>query len=148
MPQHAVAATTRIPAPAQQVYAIIADYHDGHSHILPKPPFVSMAVEQGGVGAGTVVTFQMRLLGRLQSFRAHISEPEPGRVLIEANESGEVTTFIVEPQDNGQATLVTITTTTTVRDGLLGKIEGWLTTRLLYPIYVKELAQLAAFAAR
>lgn len=147
-PQHIVAATAHISAPAQRVYAIIADYHEGHPHILPKPPFVAMAVEQGGVGAGTIVSFQMRLLGRLQSYRAHISEPEPGRVLVEANESGEVTTFIVEPQDDGQTALVTIITTTTVRGGLLGAIEGWLITRLLYPVYVKELAQLAAFAAR
>jgi hypothetical protein len=33
-----------------------------------------------------------------------------------------------------------------VRDGLFGKVQGWLTERLLRPIYMKELEQLAAVA--
>jgi hypothetical protein len=41
---------------------------------------------------------------------------------------------------------VTITTDLKVRGGVFGKMQGWLTERLLRPIYVKELAQLAAVA--
>jgi hypothetical protein len=40
---------------------------------------------------------------------------------------------------------VTIATTTKVRAGLAGQVEAWLTTRLLRPIYQRELAQLATF---
>jgi uncharacterized protein YndB with AHSA1/START domain len=149
MPQHTISAAALIPAPPQQVYAIIADYRDGHPHILPKPHFVSLTVEQGGVGAGTVIRFQMRLLGRLQNFRATITEPEPGRVLVETDmQTGAVTTFTVEPRADAQQAAVTITTTTSVREGLLGRLEAWLTTRLLRPIYVRELAQLADVAAQ
>jgi uncharacterized protein YndB with AHSA1/START domain len=149
MPQHTISAAALIPAPPQQVYGIIADYRDGHPHILPKPHFVSLTVEQGGVGAGTVIRFQMRLMGRLQTFRAAITEPEPGRVLVETDiQTGAVTTFTVEPRADAQQAAVTIKTTTSVREGFLGRLEAWLATRLLRPIYVQELAQLADVAAQ
>jgi hypothetical protein len=149
MPQHTISAAALIPAPPQQVYAIIADYRDGHPHILPKPHFVSLTVEQGGVGAGTVIRFQMRLMRRVQNFRAAITEPEPGRVLVETDtQTGTTTTFTVEPRDDAQHAAVTIMTTTSVRQGLLGKLEAWLATRLLRPIYVQELAQLADVATQ
>lgn len=149
MAQHLISASTLIPAPAEQIYAIIADYQNEHPAILPKPPFVSLTVEKGGVGAGTEITFQMRLMGKLQTFRAAITEPEPGRVLVETVlETGTVTTFRVEPRDDGNSAYVTITTETKVRDGMSGRLEGWFATRLLRPVYVKELAQLTAVATK
>ena len=48
MTQQRISASALIQAPAQQVYAIIADYGNGHPRILPKPYFVSPTVEQGG----------------------------------------------------------------------------------------------------
>ena len=147
MAKHSISASALIAAPPEQVYAIIAEYRDGHPHILPKPHFVDLVVEQGGVGAGTVIRFQMRLIGRTQTFRAAITEPEPGRVLVETDlQTGAVTTFTVEPRADAKQAVVTITTTTKVREGLAGKLEGWLATRLLQPMYVKELGQLAAVA--
>ncbi len=71
-------------APADRVYAIIADYRNGHPHILPKQ-FRNLTVEQGGVGAGTIIRFEVRVFGQTQHFRAVVSEPEPGRVLVEEN---------------------------------------------------------------
>ena len=145
MAKHDISASKRISAPARTVYDLIADYHNGHPRILPKPYFLALNVEQGGYGAGTIIRFQMQLLGRLQSFHAEITEPEPGHTLVETDlNSGVVTIFTVDPRSDGQEALVTITTTTTVPDGILGKIQGWLTTRLLHPIYEKELDQLAA----
>jgi hypothetical protein len=149
MAQHHISTSALIHAPAEKVYNIIADYRDGHPHILPKPYFVSMTVEQGGVGAGTQISFQMKLMGKLQTFHADISEPEPGRVLVETNSgSGAVTTFTVEPRNNGQHAQVTIATDIQVPGGMLGAIQGRLTARVLRPVYVNELAQLAAFAAK
>ena len=148
MSETVIAASKLIAAPAERLYAIIADYHNGHPLILPRPYFVALQVEQGGVGAGTVVSFQMKLMGRTQNFRARISEPEPGRVLEEFSETnGAVTRFTVEPRDAGQAAFVTISTAMEASGGLAGKIQGWMTRRLLQPIYVKELEQLAAVAA-
>ena len=106
-----------------------------------------MQVEKGGTGAGTVVSFQMSILGKVQSFRATIDEPEPGRLLRETDEAtGAVTTFLVASVP-GNVCDVTITTETNVYNGILGTVQGWLTARLLLPIYRKELANLAAKAA-
>ena len=149
MTQHTISASALIPAPPGQVYTIIADYRDGHPHILPKPHFVGLTVEQGGIGTGTVIRFQMRLLGRIQTFRATITEPDPGRVLVETDlQTGATTTFTVDAGDEAQQSAVAITTTMAVREGLLGRLEAWLATRLLRPIYVRELAQLAVVAAQ
>ena len=141
-------ASALIQAPAQDVYSIIADYHHGHPQILPKPPFVSLEVEAGGTGAGTVIRVAMRVLGRLQTFGAVISEPEPGRVLVETNDTGYVTTFTVEPRTEGQQAYVTIATEMTKSAGLLGMLERWFVAWLLRPVYVKELGQLATVAAK
>ncbi len=147
MAAHPISASALIQAPPRELYAIIADYEHGHSQILPRPPFVSLAVEQGGTGAGTVIRVQMCVWGRLQTFRAVIAEPEPGRVLVETNDNGYVTTFTVEPRADGQHAYVTIATEMTGRAGILGALERWFVSRLLQPVYVKELEQLAAVAA-
>lgn len=144
-----IAASKLIDAPAKKIYDILADYRHGHPLIHPKPYFVSLQVEQGGVGAGTMIKFQMKVFGRVQDFRATISEPEPGRVLVETNDGTDVVTkFIVDPHNAGKSAFVTIITTTPVRDGWAGKVEGWMTKQVLYPIYVTELEQLAQVAAR
>ena len=148
MATHQVSASRHIQAAARKVYDLIADYRHGHPRILPKPYFRSLNVEQGGYGAGTIINFQMQLMGRTQSFRSTITEPEPGRILVETDmNTGAITTFTVDPLSDGQEALVTITTTTMVPDGLAGKIQGWLTTQLLRPVYEKELDQLAAVAS-
>ena len=63
-------------------------------------------------------------------------------------DTGKVTTFIIEPREAGRQAQVTITTDTQVRDGIVGKAQGWMTTRLLRPIYIKELEQLADVVSR
>jgi hypothetical protein len=147
MAKHSLSASKLISSPARRIYDLIADYRNGHPRILPKPYFVSLAVEEGGYGAGTVINFQMQLMGRIQSFHSTITEPDPGHILVETDmNTGAVTTFTVEPRLEGQEAIVTITTTTNVPDGLVGKIQGWLTSQLLRPIYLKELDQLAAVA--
>lgn len=141
MAQLTITASQKIAAPAGKIYATIANYHHTHPQILPKPPFIALNVEKGGIGAGTIITFQIKVSGRVQTFRAEISEPEPGRVLVEKNDNNSVTTFTVEPDG-----FVTITTTMPIRDGLLGKIEGWFARQYLYPTYVQELKQLEQVA--
>lgn len=143
MATHRFSASALIRAQPQDVYAIIADYRQGHPLILPKPPFVSLAVEQGGMGAGTVIRVQMRVLGQVQTFRAVVTEPEPGRVLVETNDTGYVTTFTVEPRADGQHAYVTIATEIPERAGVLRALERRFVSWLLRPVYVKELEQLA-----
>jgi hypothetical protein len=149
MPRHQVTAEAVIDAPAELAYAVIADYRDGHSQIIPRPPFVSLEVEQGGTGAGTVIRFQMRIFGRTRTFRAAITEPEPGRVLAETDlDTGAVTTFTVVPAEATRKSCVIITTDLETRGGLLGGIERFLATRLLRPVYQREIERLEAIASQ
>lgn len=148
MTNHRFSASALIQAPAQELYTIIADYHHGHPQILPQPPFVALVVEQGGTGAGTVIRVDMRVLGQLQTFRAVVTEPEPGRVLVETNDNGYVTTFTVEPRAEGRHACVTIATEMTSRAGMLGTLERWFVTWLMRRVFVKELEQLERVAAK
>jgi hypothetical protein len=145
--KHIISASAIIPARRERVYSLIANYNDGHPRILPKQ-FSGLTVEQGGVGAGTIIRFQMSLLGRKQTFRAAITEPNPGHVLVETDldTNGAVTTFTVNPGHAPADSNVTISTELPVRSGFLGKIERKMTTLLLRPIYVKELENLARVA--
>jgi len=145
--KHVISASAVIPARRERVYALISNYRDGHPRILPKQ-FSNLTVEQGGVGAGTVIRFQMSLLGRKQTFRAAITEPEPGRVLVETDldTNGAVTTFTIDPGTAPADSNVTISTTLPVRSGFPGKVEKALATLLLRPIYAKELENLARVA--
>jgi len=142
-----VRVSARIDAPAREIYALIADYRNGHPRILPKE-FSGLVVEAGGIGAGTAIRFQMKVLGRRETFRATVTEPAPGRVLSEIylGENAPVTSFIVDPASDGRSADVTISTELPVKPGLLGRIERFLTPKLLSPIYVRELELLAACA--
>src|ERR1051325_550535 len=80
--KYTVSASMRIAAPPARLYGLLADYHTGHPSILPKQ-FSNLRVEVGGVGAGTVIRFDMTVFGRKQVFRGMVSEPEPGRILVE-----------------------------------------------------------------
>jgi len=147
MKPYQVTSSLLIKAPAKRLYDIIADYHNGHPLILPKPYFVSLEVEEGGFGASTIINLQMRVFGQTQTFRAAITEPDPGRVLVESDlDGGVVTTFRVLSVD-GQTSEVTITTDgKTRRDGVMGLLERYLTENYLHRIYKKELRQLADIA--
>lgn len=142
--RYAVSHSGRIAAPAARVYSIIADYRNGHPHILPAP-FRNFVVEQGGRGAGTLTRFEVRAFGVTQSYRHEILEPEPGRVLLERDRDlDSVTTFIVEPLGNDST--VTIRSELTSRPGLAGWIERFLSSRFLMRMYREELEKLDGVA--
>jgi hypothetical protein len=145
-----VESTALIKAPSSLVYSIVADYRDGHPHILPKPDFLSLHVEQGGYGEGTVINFEMMVLGRKRSFRAAVTEPEPGRVLVETNleEDGALSSFILTPIDHEQTEVKIRTEGKTQRDGALGRLERWVTGMYLRRVYLRELALLDALAQK
>jgi len=141
-----VSVSAVIPASPERAYRVFADYHTGHPFILPEQ-FINMVVEKGGIGAGTIIRFDMRVFGRTQTCRAEISEPHPGRVMVETDlgPKGVVTTFIVDPGASSGQSRVTISTTIPVKRGIAGRLERFLITRLLHPIYERELALLSRF---
>jgi hypothetical protein len=132
-----------VGAPADRVYRILSDYRQHHPHILP-PAFSGITVEEGGVGEGTVIRFQVSLAGRTESYHQRISEPEPGRVLREADVDGDrSTTFTVTP--TGAGCEVEIETAWS-SGGIRGLVERLAAPRLLRPLYADELSRLDRYA--
>ena len=148
MPPAIVTVSATIAAPAATVYAILADYHTHHPQILPSAHFTSVKVEEGGMGAGTVFSATMNVMGNKSAFRMRVDEPEPGRVLRETDlATGLITTFTVEPKGPAQAE-VTIRTTWQPKPGLAGQLEQFMTSFFMRRIYREELKQLDAYAEK
>ena len=150
MGQITVKAEAVLDAPAEEVYATIADYRQGHPSILPKE-FYDLRVEQGGYGAGTIFRFKMRVLGVEQSFYQRTSEPEPGRVLVEQDIDSPhkvTTTFEVTPLKQGQQSHVEISTTLLPSPEIRGLVERILVQIINPRIYRKELTLLEGVAQR
>jgi hypothetical protein len=132
-----------IDAPADVVYHCISDYREHHcpGGFLP-PAFSNFQIERGGVGAGTVMSFTVTLGGRSRRMTHEVSEPEPGRVLVEGG-PGERTTFTVDPE--GTRCRVRIDTVI-VAGGLDGLLTRLLGPRLMRPLYADELERLERHA--
>lgn len=146
MKPYRVAETAVVDAPADVVFDIVADYRYGHPHILPRPYFTFLEVEEGGTGAGTVIRYGMRGGGKERRFRAAVTEPVPGQVLAETDlSSATVTTFSVTPRDRERAE-VEIATELMSRRGIVGAVERVATRRFLGRLYREELRLLAARA--
>ena len=128
-----------VDAPAEVVYHLISDYSEHHraapEGFLP-PAFTDLVVEQGGVGQGTVVRFTSRLGGRSQTVTAAISEPQPGRVLVETS-PGLETTFTVEPAGADRANVRF--DTVIEAGGLTGLVTRLFAPGMLRPVYSQEL---------
>lgn len=138
--QTRISAERVLDAPAEVVYHLLSDYQEHHrpEGFLP-PAFPALVVEQGGVGEGTVVRFTMKLGGRSRTVTASITEPQPGRVLVETS-PGLETTFTVEPEENQRAR---VRFDTSVEAGGLGGLMTRLFgPRLLRPLYADELGRL------
>jgi hypothetical protein len=137
-----VEARANIGAAAPDVYRIIADYRTGHTRIIPRRYFRNLEVETGGYGAGTLIRYDLLAFGTTYHARARVTEPEPGRVLVETDlEKGAVTTFTVDPLGGAQSR-VTIATEMPTRAGVVGWLERAMTGRFLRRVYDAELAQL------
>jgi uncharacterized protein YndB with AHSA1/START domain len=132
-----------IDAPAERVYGYLADMHQ-HPHFLP-PQFSDFQVEEGGVGAGTVTRFAVTAGGRTRNYRMRVSEPEPGRTLVESDaNSSLVTTFNVDPE--GGKSLVRISTSWDGAPGIGGFFERTFAPKAMRKIYLDELDRLNAYA--
>jgi polyketide cyclase/dehydrase/lipid transport protein len=126
------------------VYRCIADYRQHHPNFLP-PAFSNSRVEEGGYGAGTVISFQGKMAGRVRQFRMAVSEPEPGRVLIESDTlSSMVTHFVVTPERDGSR--VSFDTRWKGAPGIGGFFERLFAPMVLRRLYRDELGRLDMYA--
>ncbi len=135
-----------IYARPEAIYAVLADYEQGHPAILPQQYFTELVVEQGGQGAGTILRGALKVWGTEYRFHQVVTEPEPGHILVETDlDNAQVTKFVVEPLDNGQRTRVTIASDFPPTPGLAGLAERWVKPAVIRRIYAAELTQLAAY---
>ncbi len=140
--------TSVINAPAAEVYTLLADYRNGHNLVVPREYFSDLTVEQGGYGAGTIVSFSVKAGGSTHNYRDVVSEPELGRVLVESDTlSTKVTTFTVTPLNDAQS-MVQIATDMDASPGIRGFFERVLAPRILRGMYNKELKQINDVAVK
>ena len=136
----------RLEAPADAVYAVIANFREHHPRILP-PEFSDLVVEDGGTGAGTVHRFTLTLGGRARTSRVRVEEPEPGRVLTEREIGGTMmTTFTVDALPHGRSRVTIGTSWET--PGLRGVVERMVAPRVLRRLYREELTLLDRYVRR
>jgi hypothetical protein len=133
-----------VSAPADKVYRYLADMRQHHPRFLPAA-FSDFEVETGGIGAGTVIRYQIRIGGRSRSVRAEVGEPEPGRTLTESETgSSAVTTFTVTPA--GTSSRVRISSEWAGARGIGGFFERLFAPRVLRRLFGDELRRLDAYA--
>lgn len=145
-----VKASAILSARSEDVYTTIADYRHGHPSILPDS-FYDLQVEQGGYGEGTIIRFKMKVLGLEQTLHQIVSEPEPGRVLVEQDIQSVqniITTFSVTPVENDQKSHVEIDTKMNTSPGLAGVVERIIVPIINPRIYAKELKLLETAAQK
>lgn len=135
-----------IKADPELIYRVLSDYQNEHPHILPKPYFVSAEVEQGGVGAGTIVRVQMKVMGMMNHLRLFVTEPIPGREIHEEDlVAGIKTIFKLESYPDHVYCQVSIQTIWQRKNGMRGLIEQLLVPPIVRPIYTKELEILKTY---
>ena len=135
-----------INARPEDVYAVIADYHVGHKAILPQPWFEEMIVEEGGQGEGTIIRIRVNVWGQITHYRQIVSEPEPGRVLVEKDmHSDQLTRFVFEPLNNGAQTRVTIASQFPVEAGIMGLMQRLTQAPIARRMYRRELNNLEEY---
>jgi hypothetical protein len=132
-----------VGAPAELTYRLIAaDEH--HQRFLPGG-FSDFETLEGGTGAGTVHRFKLTAGGRTREYTMRVAEPEPGRVITEADEgSSLVTTFTVTP--TGDTCRVGISTSWDGAGGIGGFFERVFAPATIRRIYTDELARLDRYA--
>lgn len=135
-----------IDAAPETVYAVLRDYQVAHPAIVPKAYFRELIVEEGGIGAGTVIRLKLEAFGKTYRYHQRVTEPEPGRVLAETDiDTGQFTRFVVDPLAGGQKSVVTIHAEFPAVPGLLGWLQGRVMIAFSGYMFAQELEQLAAY---
>ena len=145
MPQLSVIEEGLVGAPADRVYGFIADMRNHHQHFLP-PSFGEIRVEAGGYGAGTVYRVNVTFAGRTRELHMRVEEPEPGRVITEADlHSPLITTWTLTPE-GAMGCRVRLETTWPSTGGVQGLLERLFAPGVMRKTYRDELARLDRYA--
>lgn len=139
-----VEVSSSIPATADRVYGLLRDYTpEGHPSILPKQYFTDLRIVKGGVGAGTVIDVDMKSGGTKTTMRLEVSEPQPGKLLVEEDKAmGVLTHFIFEDGGNGTSKL-TFKTWFRRKPGFRGWVEKLIIPGFTRKVYREEQSLIA-----
>lgn len=138
-----VEASGAVGAPAELTYRLIAD--DAHHRRFLPDAFSDFETLEGGVGAGTVHRFKLTSGRRVREYVMRVDEPEPGRVITEADQASSlVTSFTVAPDGDGSR--VRIRTEWDGAGGIGGFFERTFAPKVLRRLYDDELARLDRYA--
>ncbi len=136
-----------IPAAPERVYEILRDYENHHRHILPEQYYSNFTIETGGLGAGTVGWVKVSAMGRTMPLHFRVSEPEPGRRMVETNlETGAETSFVLSPEESG--TRLTIASDYQPAGGLSGFLDRKLAPGVLQKMLAAELHKLVVYVGK
>jgi hypothetical protein len=142
-----VAQTERlVSASPQHVRSFLLDYQNNRPRILPPENFRDYRVEQGGGGAGTVISYRLRAGGRERAYRMRVEEPTEGGPLLEERDTGSslVTTWTLSPVGEGEQTMVSLTSRWEGASGIGGFFERVFAPRALRRLYGEVLERLSA----
>jgi Polyketide cyclase / dehydrase and lipid transport len=142
-----VAQTERLVAASpQRVRAFLVDYQNNRPRILPAEYFRDYRVEQGGDGAGTVISYRLRAGGRERAYRMRVEEPTEGGPILEERDTGSslVTTWTLNPAGEGEQTMVSLTSRWEGASGIGGFFERMFAPRALRRLYGEVLERLSA----
>ena len=142
-----VAQTERLVAASpQRVRAFLVDYQNNRPRILPAEYFRDYRVEQGGDGAGTVISYRLRAGGRERAYRMRVEEPMEDGPILEERDTGSslVTTWTLSPAGEGEQTMVSLTSRWEGASGIGGFFERMFAPRALRRLYGEVLEKLSA----
>ena len=138
-----VQAEQTVNASPEEVYAFLKDYTK-RPQILTEN-YLNYKVEEGGIGAGTVVTYRLHAANRERGYRIQVSDPGTGKTLQESDAgSSLVTTWTMTPEAGSQKTRVQVTSDWEGGKGVGGFFEKTFAPLGLKRIYTEILGKLAA----
>lgn len=130
-----------IKAPADQVFAALADYTGTRPTILPEN-YRDYEVLAGGTGAGTTVRWKLAATKkRVRDCLVEVSEPRERTLVERDTNSTMITTWNVAPDGDGSS-VVTAHTTWQGAGGIAGFFEGVFAPLGLRKIHGRLLANL------
>lgn len=139
--------TTRlVSAKPEDVYDLLADYRRRPSLLTRN--FTDCRVEEGGRGAGTRFHYQLHAGRRVRDCDVEVSEPAPGRELVEQDRNSSLRTRWTVESTRGDRSRVQVETTWSGAGGVAGFFERAFAPLGLRRIYDQVLDRVAREAGR
>jgi len=97
-----------VAAPMELVWRCLRDYRGPRARLLGEP-FADYELHDGGVGAGTVIGYRLRVGRDQRAFVLVVEEPTPGRQLRERDRHGGLlVAWTLTPGGDGERTIVRV----------------------------------------